>query len=645
MKFKILPSSGKAIWQNNKPFIWFVLSLLLIHSVLKIIFYQYNQSLLFNGAEKELTGAWSLQLLKWSLSVDLLTLLTINAILLFGLTAGQFVSQKISAWFIIPLFVVINSFAIILNLVDIFYFHFHFQRANTDLLYVLDHPLNRLMQQNFFTIFAFIAGFIAIITLLWLLHRRMYQSFAKGNNCRFVRGIFIVTAVFAVVFKNSFIKILLPTYPLVELKSSQLPVVQNSFHTFIYSVFRSGAGTQINNYMTATACDSIFPIRKKINIDKSMVSKPNIVLFIMESVPYDFFDSASAYKVSIPFFDSLLQKSTFFNNAFCYDHQSTRGITAILAGIPTLSDVPVYHSSHINMPITAIGSALKNLNYSSLLCIGDEYDNFGFAKFANWMGIDKYYSKEDIPNYKSLPKHTMGLQDEYVLDFFLQKINREQAPFFAIHYNISTHFPYDIPESFAAKSPTNYTPAMKAMQYYDHSLQQFFSRAKNETWFANTTFIFCSDHWLFPEGKPGTYTPVSSYRIPIIIYRPSVNKKEINNKLASQFDIAATALSAAGYSDTIISYGNSLTDSSLINNYVYSRSGNSMYLVRDSGYILGFNVVSNKAEFLYNYKKDIQLTQNLCGDKNTATIQSKLLLQIRAFLQKANSQYYGNEFK
>ena len=154
MKYKLLPFSGKTVWQNNKPFIWFLLSLLLMYSVLKIIFYQYNQSLLFSGAEKELTVAKSLQMLKWSLVIDLLTLLSINGILLFALTAGQFVSQKISAWFIIPVFIVINSFAVILNLVDIFYFHFHFQRANAGLLYVLDHPLNRLMQQNFFIIFA-----------------------------------------------------------------------------------------------------------------------------------------------------------------------------------------------------------------------------------------------------------------------------------------------------------------------------------------------------------------------------------------------------------------------------------------------------------------------------------------------------------
>ena len=126
-------------------------------------------------------------------------------------------------------------------------------------------------------------------------------------------------AVCVLIFKDNFIKILVPTYPLVELKSNQLPIVQNSFHTFVYSVFRNGAGTHINNYMTGAVCDSIFPIRKKLNIINTQGSKKNIVLFIMESVPYEFFDSTSAYKVIMPFFDSLLQKSSFFFMAIIYN--------------------------------------------------------------------------------------------------------------------------------------------------------------------------------------------------------------------------------------------------------------------------------------------------------------------------------------
>ena len=651
MNFKLLPVSGKAIWQNNKPFTWFLFSLLLLHCVLKIIFYQYNQPLLFTGAETGLRLTEKLQLIKWSLVEDMLLLLGINSFLLFVLTTARFVTEKISAWLVLPLawiiipfFALANSFALMLNLADIFYFRFHFQRANMDLFYVLDHPLNRLMQQPFYIIFLFFLGFAGIIYLMFRIHIKLFRDFIRGNNCRLSSVVLFILLATTFIFKNTFSRFLLPTYPMVQLQSNQLPFVQNSFHTFLFSYFRKGEASVYKNYMSSAEADTMLPIRKKLNSNAD-AGKKNIVLFIMESVPYEFFDSSGSYKVNMPFLDSLLQKSTFFNNAFCYAHESNKGITAILAGVPTLSDIPLYHSSYINMPITAIGTTLKKLNYQSLFCIGDEYDNFGFAKCANWLGFDKYYSMEDIPGYKNLPQHTMGLQDEAVLNFFNQKINKQQKPFFSVHYNISTHFPYNIPENFANRSPAAYTAPMKAMQYYDHSLQQFFNQAKNEPWFANTTFIFCSDHWLFPQGKLEPYTAVSAYRIPVIIYEPSINTRKVDNRLASQFDIAATILATAGYSDSIISYGNNLLDSSSFNHCVFSRPGNGLYQVTDSSYILGFNSVTNKAEFLYNYKKDIRLSQNLYADKNASLILNNLLLKARAFLQKANAQYNNNAFK
>jgi phosphoglycerol transferase MdoB-like AlkP superfamily enzyme len=652
MKFKNLSFSGKAVWQNNKPIIWFLLSLLLLHSVLKIIFYQYNQPLLFAGAETNIAGAEKLELVKWSLAEDMLILLGINSFLLFVLTAVRFVTEKISAWLdlalawlVIPFFTLINSFALILNLADIFYFRFHFQRSNADLLYVLDHPWNRLMQQHFFVILIFFVALAGIIYLVLRMHIKLFRSFIQGNNCRLVTAILFIVLVTSVIFKNACSRYLVPTYPMVELQSKQLPFVQNSFHTFLYSYFRKGEAVLKKNYMSDAEADSIMPIRKKLNISNTNTGKKNIVLFIMESVPYDFFDSAGAYKVSMPFFDSLLQKSTFFNNAFCYGHESNKGITAILTGIPTLSDIPLYHSPYVNMPFTPIGAALKKMNYQSMFCIGDEYDNFGFAKCMNWLGIDTYYSKEDIPGYKNLPAHSMGLQDAAVLDFFRQKIDQQQKPFFAIQYNISTHYPYDIEESFAKRSPPNYNAAMKAMQYYDYSLQQFFKVAKNESWFANTTFIFCSDHWLFPQAKLGRYTPVLSSHIPIIIFDPSDTRKKTDNRLASQFDIHATILAAAGYKDNIISYGNNLLDSSSISNYVFSKSGGTIYQVIDSNYVLGFNTVSNKAEYLYDYKKDNLLNKDLAADKNYSQILNGLLIRIKAFLQKTTSHYNSNPVK
>ena len=54
MKIKFLLSSGKAIWKNNKPFLVFVFTLLVLYSLLKIIFYYYNYQFIFNNTKENI---------------------------------------------------------------------------------------------------------------------------------------------------------------------------------------------------------------------------------------------------------------------------------------------------------------------------------------------------------------------------------------------------------------------------------------------------------------------------------------------------------------------------------------------------------------------------------------------------------------
>lgn len=644
MKISYLPFSGKAVWQDNKAFLYFFSGLLLIHSILKLIFYNYNYHLLFTGFEVNISLYDKMNLVKWSLLDDILCVLIINSGLLILLQLSRLISLPLAGWFILSLFFIINSFAILLNLADIFYFPFHFQRANADLLYVFAHPVKQLFHFPVLIIAVFIAAVAGILMLIWKLHRNLFNAFIKKKQAVLITSVLLLCITLSILFKPRLIKYLVPTYPLVELKSNELLLIQNSFHTFSYSVFRQGEEVKLKNYFSSSRCDSLFPIRKIIQLNNIDTTPKNIVLFIMESVPYDFFDTASAYKVAMPFFDSILKKSTFYNNAFCFAHQSNKGITAIMTGIPTVSDIPVYHSRYVDMEITKIGTALKINNYNSLFCIGDEYDNFGFAKCMNWLGIQKYYSKEDVPDYENLPSHSMGIHDAYMLDFFHQKINQVKQPFFAINYNISTHYPYTLPVNFSRNFPANYTAAMKSMQYYDYSLQQFFRGSENAPWFKNTVFIFCSDHWMAPDDKNIKFNAITGYRIPILIYEPAISKEKTNNQMASQFDIMNTILAIARYKDSIISYGNNLLDSEIKYKVVFSRANSNLYHVTDSAYILGFNSSIDKAEFLYHYKTDPSLKKNLISDIPSEPVRKILTLKIKAFLQKANMQYNREVF-
>ncbi len=640
-----LPSRIKAEWRNNKPFVSLVFSLLMILSFLKIIFYNYNYHFIFSPSDA--ANSWKdwFQISKWSLAYDLFILVLINLTFLSVLQLSWLVPGKWLTHIILLFFILLNSSVILLNLSDIFYFRFHFQRANADLLYVLNHPFKTLFHMKVLIIAGFFLAFGSVLFVNWKLYHRFFSSFQSGKRCRLVTVIFILGIVLLPLYKKSIEKYMVPTYPLVELNSKQLMVAENSFHTFVFSLFRKGEEVKRYVYMSTPACDSIYPIRKIIPPDRAENGHKNIVLFIMESVPYDFFDAHSPYKVQMPFFDSLIQKSCFYDKAFCYAHQSNKGITAILAGLPTLSDIPLYHTSSVSMPITAVGTALQKNNYHSFFCIGDDFDNFGFAKCIHWLGIENYYCKEDLPNYKNLPTHAMGIEDEYVLDFMHSKINELSPPFFAVNYNISTHYPYDLPASYQKTFPPGYTTAMKTMSYYDYSLQQFFNKTSREKWFSNTIFIFCSDHWMAPDENNIKFNAISGYRIPIIVYDPSVPEKKTDHRICSQFDILGTILAISGYRDSIITFGNRLPNSSYTGGYNFSRPNATLYQVYDSEYVLGFNPNNLKTEFLYHYTSDSSLKENVLSDTVYAAIRYRMTKKMLAFLQKASMQYNGAGFK
>ncbi len=290
-----------------------------------------------------------------------------------------------------------------------------------------------------------------------------------------------------------------------------------------------------------------------------------------------------------------------------------------------------------------MGSVLKQQGYQSIFCIGDNYDDFGFAKCTNWLGFSNYYSKENIPKYKTLPSQAMGVHDEYVLDFMHEKITQLQQPFLSVNFNISTHYDYELPKNFSSAFPKTYSTAMKSMTYYDYSLEKFFDTSKKEEWFKNTVFIFCSDHWMFPNEKNMVQNNVTNYKIPILIYDASNEVKKVDSSLVSQFDILPTILDISSYTGDVISYGNSLLKSDR-KNIAFSKINATLYQIVDGEYVLGFNAANNSVDYLYNYKVDVSLKNNLKNLPAYTLKKMKLEEKIKAILQKANMQYSNKTF-
>ena len=626
---------------NKSPFLFYTLIILLLTSLLKVSFYFYNYTVVFDSNHHE-----GFKIAAWSLCYDLFTISIINLPFLLFLIITKKIPGKITSILIRVVFCVLNSLMIILNTIDIFYYRFHFQRANMDFLYVIDHPFEKLANVNILWIIGIFLLLLLIIFVIWKIQNLFYYALIKKKG---YWKLFVSLAVIFLVLKIFIVNIsgkILPNYPLVDLSSKELSVAQNSLHTFAYSFYRRNQALLNRIYFSPSFVDSAFQI-KKVFSSGNKVAPKNIVLFIMESIPGDFFDSGHRFSVKMPFFDSLLRHSIHFTNGYSFGLESNKGIVSILAGIPTLTGIPLYHSSFIDLPRTSIGTALKSKAYSSFFCIGDTYDNFGFAKCVSWLGFEKYYCDRDIPGYEHLPHGPMGIYDEYVLKFMHDKINASDKPFLAVNYNTTTHYSFSLPADFKVSFPSNYTDAMKSMAYYDSSLHLFFNASRNEKWFQNTVFLFCSDHFGSPDGYKSNTSNLDKFRIPIIIYDPSANEGIKDSTPASQFDLLGTMLGVAGYSDTAISYGRNLLNPATKKDSkeIFNRVSDVLYQVSDGNFLLAFNVANNKTEYLYNYKEDRGLKYDLNNDPHYSKIKSQLSEKIKLFYQKAIMQYYHQSFK
>ena len=622
----------KQLVAKEKKALLFLLKLLLLLCLLKCIFFVHNYNLSGGWAIEGSVNA--LQIIKWSLLYDVLILAMVNLpFYVLLLVFGEKIKYKSMQVLLAAVFAAVNAFVLLLNCIDIFYFRFHLQRSDADLFYVLRNPFADGKAFLYLLIFG---SFVLILLVGKILYKNLLGvAKLSGEGNRLVLSNAVLLG-FVTIFFATGIKKQLPTYPLTEVEAVQLPLTQNSFHTFAYSVYRKNDVTiPAKQYMSLAEQRALFSIHKKID---GLETPKNVVLFIMESVPAEFFDSSSAYKVHMPFLDSLVRNSTFFENGFSYSYSSNKGITALLAGIPTLTDIPLYHSNFTSIEKTALGKILSKKNYSSSFFIGDHYDDFGFAKCSKWLGIDHYYSMEAIPGYQKMEQHSLGLHDEYVLLFMQEKLRNMPQPFFAMQYNISTHYPNDLPKNFQP-SAGNTTPPMKTMQYYNDCLQTFFKEASAQPWFNNSVFIFCSDHWAQPHTNVIRLDEVESFRIPLFIYEPGKVGGKTEKAPVSQLDILNTVLHYGGIKDSIISYGENLAGSTLNpQRTVFTKINGFLYQAINKEYVLGFDALQGKALYCYNYKTDPTKKNNLIFQQNLPTVE-KLILEIKAFLQTGSRHY------
>ncbi len=626
-------------WGHLRSLFYLYVLLIVIYTLLRIVFMRYN------ATDFDITSNMDVfKTIVNGLRFDLSSILLCNLLfsVLWLLPFGKWWKSKSYQLSLKILFIVVNGFFILLNVIDIVYFPFVKKRMQKDaFLFFTGDKGNEVYTLLPTILLQFWYIWLFLIILIYLMIKFYDKITTNIKRIPFHFNWFYMPIILLILGLELIgIRGGLQLRPLAVIDASHGTSIQNIPYVLnsTFSIIRTWGKKSIEekhfyNESAFNECEK--PIKSIQPIENHGSKKLNVVIIMVESLSKSYL---SWYKGSgnTPFLDSLMRHSYVFNNGFANARESVQGVPAVLASIPSWMDEPFIFSKYASNQFNSIASITKPYGYKSYFFHGAARGTMGFYAFTNLAGFDKYYSKTDYPD-ESHFDGAWGIWDHHFLPFMVDKLNKASQPFFAATLTINTHHPFKTPEDFKVNNPSEKYPILNTLPYADASLKAFFELAAKQPWFPNTLFVITADH-TGPKIED-VHTTMDDYRIPILFYKPDNSLTGYSDSIINQIDIMPAILSMIGIEKKIFSFGQNIWEDSCPHFHLDYKSG--IYQYVDYKYCLHFD--GTKTIAVYDWKNDLQLRQNLVNHAEIATIIEIIETRIKKNIQVFNNSMIYNK--
>jgi len=268
--------------------------------------------------------------------------------------------------------------------------------------------------------------------------------------------------------------------------------------------------------------------------------------------------------------------------------------------------------------LSSLNKILSSDGYSSSFFYGGE---IGFANMKSYLAGSHFKTIVDEASFeKNQLSPKWGAHDQFVFEKQLQFLDNETEPFFSVILTLSSHEPFEVPMQTPFIGNDESDKFRKAVYYSDHSLGEYFSAAKKESWYNKTLFILVADHGhRLPRNND--LNRYESKRIPLLFYG-NVLKENVRgttiSKTGNQHDIAATLLNQLK-----IDYSGFPRSKDLLN------AGTKEFAYYTNDDVLGWVTPADKFIYIYSSKE----LQNTGGPSITSPLNDSIVLDAKAYLQ------------
>lgn len=290
----------------------------------------------------------------------------------------------------------------------------------------------------------------------------------------------------------------------------------------------------------------------------STATKPNIVLLVLEGIPYSAIDHMDGGSPVMPFLRKLRSEALIFDNIYASGFRTDQGLLSIFSGIPAvpvlnlMNDVYETHQSH------SIIKDLKHSGYQTSFTCGTDLEFSQMRRYFNAQGIDHLFGQNQLG-------HTTidwGVEDGLTLINLSNQLNKYEEPFFASWLSIDTHQPFDSPEEKKFGSSNVESLFLSSAFHIDAQLDIWYEKAKQEDWFGNTIFVVTSDHGSAYLGNL-SHTDHKRYHVPLMVFGPALHPSYHNQairKYGNSHDIPVLINKIVGLPSHSFVFGSDLLD-------------------------------------------------------------------------------------
>lgn len=468
------------------------------------------------------------------------------------------------------IYVVFNSLAISLNLIDVVYFRFIGKRMTSEItqffgnIYENTGVTLRHILVNYWYMALLIVLFVSVLIVVarW--------TTIKKNNAPVTQQWYLRNAFAFIIFSILTLiacrgglreKPISMATALRYTNPQNAPIVLNTPFSIV-----KGAKTQTLKEIHLVEDPTFSPIHEDIVANRFITENDsipdNVVLIILENFGQEmigYYNPQRRFQLT-PFLDSLLNNSLTFSG-MANGRRSIESLPSILSGLPSLMDLDYINSPYSHNDLSSFGKNLKNHGYQTSFFHGEDKGSLGIAGFVHNVGFDNYFRSEKHGKQGVFDK-TRYIFARHFLQDACKAIDTMPQPFATVLYIFSPQHPFTSPKDIELPHESHlWTDFELSVYCCDYALREFFTEAQKEDWYDNTLFVITADHANTEHFLPQYSNIWGIYKVPVAFFEPSRIQARKVDEIAQQTDLNVSILSALGINDTIFSFGRNLFDS------------------------------------------------------------------------------------